>query len=130
MTVETMNPVAAGTANGAWVALPLSVRLQGNHPGHSDASGPLTFSLPPDSVPITVAGREARTMRLLIWTGPRGFTSEEASTLRWARRPGAYVHRLRGMGVPILTTLETVGDARVGRYTLAGPVVVLVPGEE
>lgn len=130
MTPEEMNPAAAVTANGVRDASPLSKQAHHNHSHHRACKPSLTFSLPPDTVPITVAGREAQTMRLLIQTGPQGFTSGEASPLRWARRTGAYVHKLRGVGVPILTTLESVGDARVGRYALAGPVVVLSPGEE
>jgi hypothetical protein len=129
MTPEMLNPAAAGTANGVRDASPLSLPPHHNHRRHADASGPLTFLLPPDTVFITVPGREAQTMRLLIQTGPHGLTSGEASPLRWARRTGAYVHKLRGLGVPIQTTRERVADAVIGRYTLAGPVMVVGSGE-
>ena len=79
----------------------------------------------PDAEPITFTGRPAQTLALLVTKGPLGFTSGEASPLGWARRTSAYVQKLREAGVPILTTWETTHDARVGRYTLAGPVVVL-----
>ncbi|MBX9614907.1 MAG: hypothetical protein K2X25_04890 [Caulobacteraceae bacterium] len=88
----------------------------------------LTFRLPPDHRPMTVAGRQAQTLALLIQTGPQGFTSGEASPLGWARRTSDYIAKLRAMGVPIQTTPERVADATVGRYTLAGPVVVVNPG--
>ena len=130
MTPEELNPAAAGTANGARVASPLSKQAHHNHSHHRACKPSLTFSLPPDTVPITVAGREAQTMRLLIQTGPQGFTSGEASPLGWARRTSDYVSKLRALGVPIETTRERVADANIGRYTLAGQVVVLSPGEE
>lgn len=89
----------------------------------------LTFRLPPDHRPVTVAGRQAQTLALLIQCGPAGVTSGEASPLGWARRTSAYVGKLRQAGVPIVTTWERVADATIGRYTLAGPVVVIGKGE-
>lgn len=81
--------------------------------------------VPPSGELVTVAGREAQTLDLLLATGPRGFTSGEASPLGWARRTSAYVHKLRRLGIPILTVWETVGDARVGRYVLAAGLLVV-----
>jgi hypothetical protein len=72
-----------------------------------------------------VTGRLAQTLALLIRTGPAGFTSGEASPLGWARRTSDYVLKLRALGVPIATTLETAGDARVGRYSLTEPVAAV-----
>lgn len=90
----------------------------------------LTFRLPPDHRPMTVSGRQAQTLALLIQCGPAGVTSGEASPLGWARRTSAYVGKLRQEGVPIVTTWERAGDARIGRYALAGPVVVIRGGEQ
>ena len=90
----------------------------------------LTFRVPPDGAPVTVTGREAQTLALLIATAPRGFTSGEASPLGWARRTSHYVFRLRRLGVQIITTPEEAGDARVGRYALVGPLVVVPPEGE
>lgn len=128
MTDQTMNPAAGDTASGA-----RETSLSGGHPGHSchnqDGKAPLTFRLAPDHQPITVTGRLSQTMRLLIQTGPNGFTSGEAAPLGWSRCTGAYAHKLRGLGVPIQTALERAGDRRVGRYGLARPVVVTTIGE-
>lgn len=124
MTLETKNPVAGDTANGARHA-----SRGGGHPdlssGPSPDKGALTFSLSPDGEPVTVDGREAQTLALLVTTGPRGFTSGEASHLGWARRTSAYVHKLRRLGLPIATVREKTPDgATVARYTLAASVVV------
>lgn len=126
MTSETMNPAAAGTASGARDASQGAARP--DHTTGNRADKPmLTVCLPPSTDPITVEGREAQTLALLMRTGTRGFTSGEASPLGWARRTSAYVRNLRLAGVPILTTWETTADARIGRYTLAAPVLVLGP---
>ena len=88
----------------------------------------LTFKLQPDGEPITVFGRLAQTMDLLIRVGANGVTSGEASPLGWARRTSHYVHRLRQLGVQIGTTRENLTDARVGRYALTAPVTVVNSG--
>lgn len=75
--------------------------------------------LPLGGVIHVPGGRLAETMRLLISSGPRGFTSGEASVYRWARRTGGYIWELRKRGIQIATLMETVSDgARVGRYIL------------
>jgi hypothetical protein len=79
---------------------------------------------------ITLAGREAQTLGLLITRGDRGLTSGEASPLGWARRTAAYIHRLRRLGFRVTTTREPAGDASVARYRLAEPVEVLPPGDD
>ena len=87
----------------------------------------LTVRLLTAGQPITVHGRLAQTLALLIRVGARGFTSGEASPLGWARRTSHYVFVLRGLGVPIGKTLEPTPDgARVARYHLTAPVVVVV----
>nr|WP_314135727.1 hypothetical protein [uncultured Brevundimonas sp.] len=78
---------------------------------------------------MTVDGRDAQTLALLLTTGPCGFTSGEASRLGWARRTSAYVHKLRRLGLPILTEREKTADgAVVARYILAGAVAVVRGG--
>ena len=81
-----------------------------------------------DDQTLTVKGRLAQTLLLLIQRGNRGFTAGEASHLGWARRTSHYVHELRQLGFPILTEWEEAGDARVGRYILGGPVAVVAKG--
>lgn len=78
---------------------------------------------------MTVKGREAETLRLLVRAGSRGFTSGEASPLGWARRTSHYVFKLRSTGLPVATVCERIGDARVGRYVLQSPVILLSQGE-
>lgn len=95
-------------------------RKDSRQPGR--AQDRLTFRLASDGERLTVFGRVAQTLRLLVEVGPHGFTSGEASPLGWARRTSHYVLRLRQAGVPISTTREPAGDAVVGRYALAGPV--------
>lgn len=79
---------------------------------------------------LTVGGRLAQTLALLIQCGNRGVTAGEASPLGWARRTSHYVHGLRQLGFPILTQWEEAGDARVGRYVLAAPVAVVAGGAQ
>ncbi len=140
MTSKTMNPAAGERASGVRKALlrgepfDRSTTADADHPPilrkrARGMKGPvLTFRLPPDHRPVTVNGRQAQTLALLIQRGPSGVTSGEASPLGWARRTAAYVGKLRQEGVPIVTTWETVGDARIGRYTLSGPVVIVWRG--
>lgn len=124
MALERMNPAAGDTASGARDASRGGGRPDHNS-GRSPDKGAMTFRLPPDGEPVTVDGREAQTLALLVTTGPRGFTSGEASPLGWARRTSAYVHKLRRLGLPVATVREKTPDgATVARYTLAGPVVV------
>jgi hypothetical protein len=78
---------------------------------------------------MTLTGREAQTLGLLIERGERGLTSGEASPLGWARRTSAYIHRLRRLGFRVTTTREPAGDASVARYRLAEPVEVLPPDD-
>lgn len=85
----------------------------------------LTFRLTTEGDPLTVSGRMAQTLALLVKVGPSGFTSGEASPLGWARRTSHYVMQLRELGVSILTTRERVGDAVIGRYCLTAPVYVV-----
>ena len=123
MALETMNPAAGDTASGAREA------SLGSWPSDHSTAGKaskatLTGRVLPDGAPLTVTGRVAQTLALLIRVGPEGFTSGEASPLGWARRTSAYVAKLRKLGFPILTTRESIGDAIVGRYTLAGQVEV------
>jgi len=128
---ETTNPAAGATANGVLVgACPLENRPTEPSSKPRGDKPKLTVKVASDGPTITVTGRDAQTLALLIQSGPTGFTSGEASPLRWARRTSAYVHDLRGVGIPIATQRETTPDgASVARYALAGPVVVVNGGE-
>lgn len=119
-TNEKPAPVATGDGPSN------SVQLSGER---SKATEKLAFRLGPDGDPLTVTGREAETLRLLIRTGARGFTSGEASPMGWARRTSHYVFRLRRKGVDVATIRERIGDACVGRYVLQSPVVILRQSE-
>lgn len=86
----------------------------------------LSFRLSPDAERTTLEGREAQTFDLLMTTGPRGFTSGEASSLGWARRTSAYIYKLRQRGLPIISEREKTADgAVVVRYTLTAPFVLI-----
>lgn len=81
----------------------------------------LTFGAT-DGSRITVRGRQAQTLALLVERGLRGFTSGEASPFGWARRTSHYISCLRKLGLQIETRREPAGDgAKVGRYILACP---------
>lgn len=88
----------------------------------------LTFVSGPNGSEMTVRGREAQTLALLLKTGPKGFTSGEASPLGWARRTSHYILELRRRGLLILTVWESAGDCRIGRYILQSPVSVVTDG--
>lgn len=128
MTPNEMNPDAVVAAVGAQGAL-----LGGLHPDHTTApkanKPTLTVRLEPDAPPVTVWGREAQTLALLIERGASGFTSGEASPLGWARRTSHYIFKLRGQGIAIATAMEPTPDgAVVARYFLAEPVTVVSKG--
>lgn len=75
-----------------------------------------------DPFTIEAQGREAWALDRLAKAGPKGCTPVEQPAPRWS----AYVHRLRGMGVPIETVTEAhVGDfaGTHGRYVLRARVV-------
>lgn len=126
MAPTKMNPVAAGTADGVRDASRGALRSEHSTTAKANKAS-LTVRL--DDRTLTVEGRLAQTLALLMQCGSRGFTSGEASPLGWARRTSHYVHELRQLGFLILTQWEDVGDARVGRYVLSGPVAVVVEAE-
>ena len=127
MTLNVERPAFGGDRGGPSMGVPGGIPMKNSRNGAS-AQHQLTFRLPPDGGPLTVYGRMAQTLALLVSTGPQGFTSGEASPLGWARRTSHYVLKLRELGVPITTTREQAGDARVGRYSLAGPVLIVQGG--
>ena len=88
----------------------------------------LTFRVLPDGPQVTVTGRVAQTLALLLKTGPKGFTTGEASPLGWARRTSHYILELRRRDLLILTVLESAGDCRIGRYILKSRVSVVTDG--
>lgn len=124
MNPQEINPAAGWTADGVRVASRAAERPQTITTAEANKAV-LTVGL--DDGALTVRGRLAQTLRLLIQRGPRGFTSGEASPLGWARRTSHYVHQLRRMGIPILTLWEKAGDARVGRYVLTRPLQIVEP---
>lgn len=119
---KEMGPATVAAVHGSRV----SVQLVGERRNPTQTQA---FRIAPDGDQMAVRGREAQTLRLLVEKGPRGFTSGEASPLHWARRTSQYVHKLRRLGVDVATVREQVGDARIGRYILNSPVVLLPDGE-
>lgn len=128
MIDQETNPAAGETANGARDA-PLDSGQPDHTTGTIAGKAVVTARVPPDGEAFTVSGRLAQTLSLLLTTSPRGFTSEEARSLIWARRLSAYVHRLRRCpGVSIATLLEITPDGgRIARYCLVRPLVVVPP---
>lgn len=122
MTRQRKNPAAGRAPDGAWDASRAAARSEFSATARGSRAS-LTVRL--GGVTLTVHGRMAQTLALLIQTGPRGFTAGEASTLGWARRTSHYVRELRQLGFPILTQWEQAGDARVGRYILGESLAVL-----
>lgn len=125
MAPEQINPAAAATADGVRDASRGAARPEQNATAKASKAS-LTVRL--DDRTLTVKGRLAQTLALLIQCGNKGFTSGEASPLGWARRTSHYVHELRQLGFPVLTEWEEVGDARIGRYILGGSVAVVARG--
>lgn len=121
MKRKKMNPGTVGAARGVGDASRVA-----KHSRHTTARGAkATITVRCGEAQRTVRGREAQTLALLIESGPRGFTSGEASPLGWARRTAHYIYRLRVAGFLIETHLENAGDARIGRYVLTQPVTVI-----
>jgi hypothetical protein len=120
MELEDVGPGAVGAAHGA-KGLAFEEAHRSTEP-HA-AREALTARVLPDGEPVTVFGREAKTLRLLITVGPRGFTSSEAAPLGWARRVSHYIFMLRRAGFSVVTARERTTDgALVARYSLEGQV--------
>lgn len=66
----------------------------------------------PDAFTLTLTGRDAWTLERLVEAGATGCTPIEQPAPRWS----AYVHRLRGMGVFIITHMEPHGGEFPGRH--------------
>ncbi|WP_397421064.1 hypothetical protein [Phenylobacterium sp.] len=127
MTEKNKNPGAGGAARGAG-GVALGQASASSKPHRSREA--LTAQVLPNGEPVTVVGRQAQTLRLLIARGAAGFTSGEASPLGWARRTSHYVMQLRRAGFPIGMVREPATDgSRVGRYFLGSPVAVLAEGD-
>lgn len=104
---------AAGGTGGAWPdSLPTDTTPRSSHRNR------LALRVRPNGAWLPLAGREADTARLLLDLGTSGCTAAEVTSIWWARRLSHYIWKLRQKGVPIITTLERAGDARLGRYTL------------
>jgi hypothetical protein len=125
---ELTNPAVAPTTNGVQVGTLVMDQDPSISPGTASVKPNISVKLADGKV-LTFQGRQAQTLALLIRKGKAGLTSGEASGYGWARRTSAYVRCLRVAGVPIVTGLERALDARIGRYFLAGPVLVLSQGE-
>lgn len=83
----------------------------------------VTFSVA-GGIQRTANGREAQSLVALVNAGGRGITSLETFKAGWAVRLGAYVHDLKKMGVPIVTTREPHEGGSHGRYHLTGSVTL------
>ena len=122
---ENRNPGARASATGA------------KKPYHAEAAGTLNITqgkarakraglyivTPETGEPFTLyaMGREAWALDRLRWAGPKGCTPITQPAPRWA----AYVHSLRGRGVPIQTVTEKHGGEFSGhhaRYILRADV--------
>lgn len=66
----------------------------------------------PDAFILRLTGRDAWTLERLVDAGATGCTPIEQPAPRWS----AYVHRLRGMGVVIITQMEPHGGEFPGRH--------------
>lgn len=123
MSPYNLRPASAATEDqGAFDA---RSHKPADHSARRSPKPTLTVRVLPDGEPLTVTGRVAQTLALLLKVGAAGFNSGEASFYGWARRTSDYVFRLRGLGFAVSTDLETVGDARVARYRLASRVEVV-----
>ncbi len=118
MTPEKRKPATGCSRGGS----SKTVQLAGER---SEATSKVTFRLGLGAEVFAVTGRIAETLRLLVRMGSQGFTSGEASPLRWARRTSHYVMCLRDLGVEIETRRERAGDATIGRYVLISVVVIV-----
>ena len=122
---EKVDPGALAGATGAGM------------PCHAEAAGTLNIAqgkarakraglyliTPETGEPFTIEakGREAWALDRLRWAGPKGCTPIEQPAPRWS----AYVHTLRGRGVPIETVTEPHGGEFAGthgRYVLRAKV--------
>jgi hypothetical protein len=120
----SMNPAACRTADGARNASLGGARSE-DTTGRKACKHTLTVQLFDGRV-LTVRGREAQTLALLIQQGARGFTSGEASPLGWARRTSAYIFKLRKAGLDIYTgTQKLPCGTNVGVYILRTVVTVI-----
>lgn len=130
MNPNKMNPAAGARADGARNASLGGARSE-DSTARKSGKPALTVWLDAVAAPVTVHGREAQTLALLIQKGAAGFTSGEASPLGWARRTSHYIFKLRGLGFPIVTAREPTPDGSVvARYSLAGRVCVVSKGGE
>lgn len=76
---------------------------------------------------VTLTGRAAWSLRLLIEAGAEGLTSADVPP---GVRLAALVHKLRAAGVPVKARVETHGGPFAGwhsRYGLAAPVEEVTP---
>lgn len=90
--------------------------------GHAKRAG-LYHVTPECGEPFTIEakGREAWALDRLRFAGPKGCTPITEPAPRWS----AYVHKLRGQGVPIETVAEPHGgpySGTHGRYVLRADV--------
>jgi hypothetical protein len=110
MTDRKKNPGARGGASGA--GKPVQSAAEGKHKLARQKRA-VTFTVTPHgayAAPMTIAvsGRVLWALERLAEAGPRGCTPITEPAPRWA----AYVHTLRGLGVPI----ETVHEEHEGDF--------------
>ncbi len=122
---EMENPGALAGATGAGKpshAMAAGTRTIAQEAGQANRAG-LYHIQPEGGEPFQIyaKGRDAWALDRLCEAGPKGCTPKEQPAPRWS----AYVHNLRGLGVPIETVTEPHGGefaGHHGRYVLRAHV--------
>ena len=120
--METPRGWQADTGQGNRYAKAAGTENIAQGKGRAKRSG-LYHVTPEDGEPFTIEakGREAWALDRLRFAGPKGCTPITEPAPRWS----AYVHKLRGQGVPIETVTEPHGgpySGTHGRYVLRADV--------
>ena len=125
MVKKRENPAAGHTGGGVGNGSRGADEVKGT----STLRTPAGLSISLANEIVTVSGRLAQTLQVLIQRGASGLSTDEAARLGWARRLSDYIAKLKKRGVPICKVWERTADgARIGRYLLCGPFSVVDGG--